>query len=130
MTHATMNRRKALAAVAVAPAALAAFPTLGLCKDATEGGELAALIQRYFEETDAFSSWSSETSPSDEEFDARADATFNATSEALSSVPARTREDALAAIEFLERENCVETSWAPAEALLNAIRGYIEGGAA
>jgi len=41
-------------------------------------------------------------------------------------VPVRTREDALAVIEFMERDNCIEM-YGPVESLVDGLRGYIEG---
>jgi hypothetical protein len=140
MTQAQINRRRALAVVAAVPAVAAlggsAF-TMG------EPGELAALVRRYFEECEAFN----QTGPdpitgewrSDEESDALAAVTFDKTGRELIGVPARTTEDALAALEWLAKEGADLDElnwgdWSPhaniVASLVDAIRGYIEGRAA
>jgi hypothetical protein len=120
MTHANrIDRRKALTIVAAAPAAVALGAGSALAGG--QGGELAALVKRYFEQVEVFNATEHET---DEQSDAHAEATFEATLDALDGVPVRTREDALAVLEFLERENVIE-KWGQAEALVDALREYI-----
>jgi len=132
-TH--LNRRKILAAVAAAPAAAVA-PALAAAP-AEGAGELAALVRQYFAELDAFEAWATETDPSDEESNRRAECTFNATRERMMGVPARSREDALAALDWLMKdcelglhEYLDDQQWQHSSvvaSMLAAIRGYLEG---
>jgi len=126
MTQTTINRRRALAVVAAVPAAaaLGSVPTLA-------GGELAALVKRYFEQVDVFNRVAVQDGRTDKQNDALARATYDKTLQRIIGAPARTSDDALAALEFLEREEMIET-WAGdaeglSESLVDAIRGYIEG---
>jgi hypothetical protein len=130
MTH-QINRRKALTVVAAAPVAVAAFPSIAL----GEPGELANLIRKYWSEIDFFNTrtlgWS------DEESDAFAAQTFEATLEQLIGVPARSADDAIAALEWVLKEgkyNMISFSWEPhgsaAQSLINAARDYLAGRAA
>jgi hypothetical protein len=125
-----INRRKALTVVASVPAAVALSTTA--LASVGEPSELAALVRRYFAEIDAFNTFA--RNRTDEEADAFAASTFEKTMRQIVGVPARTRKDALAALEFLEREEFIET-WVNdgeglSESLVAAIRGYIEAGAA
>ena len=113
-----LSRRSVMAGSA---AALTAIPALALPVAASEGGELAALVRRYFAEVEAFNADPPEdyeaffaTQPSD------------LTVREMVGVPVRTREDALAVIEFMERDNCIEM-YGPVESLVDGLRGYIEG---
>jgi hypothetical protein len=112
MTQTTINRRRALAVVAAVPAAVAlggAAVTFG------EPGELAALVRRYFEEVEYFNATGFDGTDyrSDEESDALAESTFDKTMHEMVGVPARSREDALAALEWLTKDgaNLDELSW-------------------
>jgi len=136
MTQAQINRRRALAVVAAVPAAAAlggsAF-TMG------EPGELAALVRRYFAETEAFCSFARDRT--DEECDAFAATTYEGTMERMVGIPAWTAEDALAALDWLIKDEAnlghLDTEsreWhvgsRVAGSLVDAIREYIEGRAA
>jgi hypothetical protein len=94
-----IDRRKALTVVATLPVAVALSGVPAFASG--QPGELAALVQRYFAEVDVFNS-------SGEEDDAAADrlaaATFDQTLQKMIGVPARSRADALAAIEWLIAE--------------------------
>jgi hypothetical protein len=100
-----------------------------------EPGSLAALVKRYTEEVDVFNATDHET---DEESDAHAESTYQATLKQMVGLPARTAEDALAALDWLIYEgadlsseydlhgldvvnkfSCTVTS------LMNAVRDYI-----
>src|SRR5665648_401837 len=96
MTH--INRRKALAVVAAVPAAVAlgVAPAFG----AGEPGQLAVLVRRYFAEIDAFNAFAL----TDEQADACAAATYEKTMLEMVGVPAITREDALAALDWLIKD--------------------------
>ena len=105
-------------------AALAAVPVVGLGK--SEGpSELAGLIRRYWVEWNAFPNGAS-----DDEINAYVAATFRATEDAMIGVPARTAEDALAALDFLIRESeDFELDLSDDEglhgSLIGAVRDYI-----
>ena len=128
MMQTTINRRRALAVVAAVPAAAA----LGSPAFATgEPGQLAALVRRYYDEVDAFNAIALAT---DEASDSLADATYNATMSKMIGVPARSADDALAAMDWLIREGAdsmIEldpdgTAWAQTcVSLVNAVRDYI-----
>jgi hypothetical protein len=140
MTHA-INRRKALTVVASAPAAvaLAAVPAFA----SVEGpSELAGLVRRYFAETADFNRIAVQDGRTDDDNDALADATYETTLERMIGVPARSAEDALAALDWLVKEEAdFGTDYDQGEddddalgqhvqvvtSLVDAIRGYIEG---
>ena len=136
MTHTTnINRRRALAVVAAVPVAAALGDssfTMG------EPGELATLVKRYSAEIDAFNAWCSSCDPNDDELDGRAEATYEATMGRMVGVPALTSEDALAALDWLIKDEAdlghIDHEWREWSAssrvtgsLVDAIRGYIEG---
>jgi hypothetical protein len=139
MTHAQINRRRALAVVAAVPAAAA----LGGAATSASGepSQLAALVRRYWAEIiDAFnvSGFNPVTGQyrSDKKSDALAAATFEKTMLEMVGVPARTREDALAALDWLIKDGADldelnQGDWNQfskvAGSLVDAIRGYIEG---
>ena len=117
-----LTRRTALTAIAAAPVAVATLPARGvLCKDASEGGELAALVRRYFKEVAAFNA---DPPEDDEAFFATQP--YDLTLREIVGAPVRTREDALAVIEFMERDNCIEMR-GPMESLVDGLRVYLEG---
>jgi hypothetical protein len=72
-----------------------------------------ALVRRYFEEVEYFNATSLADDRSDEESDALAEATFDKTMHEMVGVPARSRDDALAALEWLIKEGADldELSW-------------------
>ena len=134
MTH--IDRRKILTVVAVVPA-VAALGAPAFASD--EPGELAALVVRYFAEVEDFNRLSPAEGRTDEDNDALAEATFDNTMQEMVGVPARSRQDALAALDWLTKEgvDLDELSygdWSPhartANSLVDAIRVYIEGGVA
>jgi hypothetical protein len=127
-----LNRRELVGrgALVLAAAGVAALPAIA----AGEDGELSVLVRRYFEQVDVFNRVAVQDGRTDKQNDALARATYEKTTRQIVGVPARTRKDALAALEFLEREEFIET-WANngeglSESLVAAIRGYIEGGVA
>jgi hypothetical protein len=69
-----------------------------------EPGQLATLVHRYFDEVDAFNTRALTDASTDEEADALAEATYNATLRQMIGVPARTMGDALAALDWLIKE--------------------------
>jgi hypothetical protein len=95
------------------------------------------LVRRYFAEVDAFNDFALADERTDEQADAFAAATYEKTMLEMVGVPARTREDALAALEWLIRDGAdldelnQQEDWNPfcnvAGSLVDAIRGYIEG---
>lgn len=127
------NTRREIIGVGAAVAAIAA---VGLPMGATmakrEASQLAALISRYFAEVDVFNAT---PHPTDKEFNTHAATTFDRTLRQMIGVPARTADDALAAIDFLIREEAsfeelaYGNQWARVVAsLVDAIRGYIVSG--
>lgn len=98
--------------------------------------ELSELVRRYFAEID---SYDRRTFRDDAEANAVADRTFGATLKHMVGVPARTPDDALAALDWLVREGAdLESDYYSDEAgdrslhgrvvtsLVDAVRGYIE----
>jgi glycerol kinase len=102
-----------------------------------EPGQLAALVNRYFAEVDAFNARALSDGYTDEEADALADATFEATLRQMIGVPARTTEDALAALDWLIKEGAdLESEYGEGDrmfggvvtSLVDAIRDHIVSG--
>ena len=87
------------------------------------GGEFAAVVRRYFELVEIINETPHET---DEELDADVDRT-RPLLDAIQDVPIETAGDALAAMDFLIRENCIEDGWGPVEAIVQGLRGYLAG---
>lgn len=89
---------------------------------------LATLVDRYFGEVATFSEAELKT---DEECHALAAATYEATLREIAGVPARTPQDALAAFDFLIREEVFEEgtgigNFGPAvESMVQAIRSHL-----
>ncbi len=87
------------------------------------------LVKRYFDEIDAFNAFALTDDRTDEEADACAEATYEATREQMIGVPARSAEDALAALDWVVKEG--EDHFLQAAdgevltSLFDAIRGYI-----
>jgi hypothetical protein len=77
----------------------------------------------------AFGAFVSEDEPTDEQADAFAARTFEATRDQIVDVSALTREDAIAALDWLEHES--KEIWINVDevgdSLFRAIRGYLEG---
>jgi hypothetical protein len=94
---------------------------------------LAALVHRYFAEVDAFNTRALSDPSTDEEADALAAATYNATLRQMIGVPARSMGDALAALDWLIKEGAdLESEYAGdlffgeiVTSLVDAIRGHI-----
>jgi hypothetical protein len=90
-------------------------------------------VKRYFAEIDAFNGFVITDNRGDEEANAMAEATYEATRERMIGVPARSAEDALAAMDWLTKEGVdFETELGddgPHEqvvtSLVDAIRNYI-----
>jgi hypothetical protein len=101
-----LNRRSLIArgAIGAAAVALTAGPALGSAFALDEPGQLAALVHRYFDEVDAFNAHALSDGCTDDEADALAETTFNATLRQMIGVPARTTADALAALDWLIKE--------------------------
>jgi phytoene dehydrogenase-like protein len=117
-----IDRRKALTTMGLAGAVALVTPASVVA--ANEPSELAALIRRYRAEIDA---WEAKDK-TDEEF--QADTPFDATMQQMIGVPARTRDDALAAFQFIRDEFELEDTYGDylADALtslLDAVDGYI-----
>ena len=113
-------------------AAMAAIPAVGLYKGAEGPSELAALARQYFAEVAAFNS-----SPDlgDDDF-FHADQPFDVTLQQMVSVPVRSIEDALAAVEVVLHEGdegCMIdlssecASDTAAASCLHALRDYLAG---
>lgn len=126
-----IDRRKALAVVAAVPATVAFGSTSAV------GGpsELAALVQRYFAEVEVFNSTGFDAATgkyrSDRASHALAKRTFEATMWQMKRTPVRTSEDALALLDWMERENIIE-AWCGdcegfTEALVDNLRDYLAG---
>jgi hypothetical protein len=98
------------------------------------GGELASILALYWQQVDEFND---AQHISDEESDAHAAATYEATLRRVIGMPARTSNDALAALDWLSKEsewnhlNLDQIEWNDNEygsavvSLAHAIRGYI-----
>jgi hypothetical protein len=143
----SIARRKLMqggAALAVA----AAVPAAVKAAQAEAGdGELAALVKLYFEQLAEFNATDHKT---DRESNRHAATTYEKTRKQMIGVPARSAEDAIAAIDFLVKESEFDTVdlsvnqvldedanlWMAiadepmdpvAMSLVKAVRGYLEG---
>jgi len=117
--------------VAALAAGAAAIPSI---VTAYGGGELASILALYWQQVDEFND---AQHISDEESDAHAAATYEATLRRVIGMPARTSNDALAALDWLSKEsewnhlNLDQIEWNDNEygsavvSLAHAIRGYI-----
>lgn len=119
----SLSRRSVMAGSA---AAVTAIPSLALPVAAREGGELAALVRRYFAEVDAFNA-----DPPEDNKAYFATQPQDLSLRAIGKTAVRTKQDALAVLEFMERED-VFTSWCGCgegviESLTDGLRAYIEG---
>jgi hypothetical protein len=90
-------------------------------------GEFCALV-RLFAEREMFNCTHHET---DEDSDDHAEATYYKTERQMRDTPIRTSDDALALIDWLERNECIET-WCGdgeglVEALIESLRTYLRG---
>jgi hypothetical protein len=94
-----LSRREALRGTGVAAlAAGAAVVPLGLSANPSAGGELAALLREYWRQSEIFEATNHLT---DAEANADAARLWEETLRPLIGVPARTTEDALAAIDYI-----------------------------
>jgi len=131
MTQAQINRRRALAVVASVPA-LAAVPALASAAEL--GGEFAALVRRYFAETKTFNRVAVADGRTDKQNDALAASTYEATLHRMAETPIRSANDALALLDWMEREDIIE-HWhndgeGVIEAMTSSLRDYLAGRAA
>ncbi len=126
-TPTSVNRRHAIAGAAAAAGALAITgPALA---DVPKPDRLAMLVDRYYEQMDAFSD--AARNMTDDESTALMEETFVKTERELIGVPATTAAGALAALTFIEREALLETysdgKFGDAvRSLVKAVRGHIE----
>jgi hypothetical protein len=129
MSQAKNTRREIIGA----GAAVAAIAAVGLPMGATLAKRevsLAALIARYFDEVHTFNATTHQT---DAESNAHAAATYTATLRKIVGVPARTSDDAAAALNWLIKENIdFETEYhgyglfgRVVTSLVDALKGYI-----
>jgi hypothetical protein len=112
----------------------------GLRAAVAERGELASLIDLYWRQVDAFNATQF---LNDDEINALAAITYETTRKRMVGVPARTAEDAVAALDWLIKDGCdlsiLSDDGGDSESdgpigdchtlvvsLVNAIRGYIE----
>jgi hypothetical protein len=116
-------------------AALAVAAAVPVAAKAEGGGELARLVRLYFDQCDAFNAYADRTDDAAEEMayaDALADETFDETMRKMVGVPVRTREDALAVLEWLVKDDAIELDeeyafGRTAASLISALRSYLEG---
>ncbi len=95
---------------------------------------ITVLVPRYYAEVDAFNTRTLTDASTDEDAYVIAEATYNATLRRMIGVPARTADDALAAIDWFIKE-CADTQLDIANgdclydrvagSLVNAVRDYI-----
>jgi hypothetical protein len=88
--------------VAALAAGAAVVPFAVNTKISAGGGELAGLIKLYWQQVHEFNNAEHIT---DDESDSYAAATYEATLQRIVGVPAKSREDALAAMDWLMREH-------------------------
>ena len=125
------TRREIIGAGAAAGVIAGAGLPMGVTMAKGEPGQLAGLVSRYFAEVDVFNATAHQT---DEESDAHAESTCLATLRRIIGTPARTADDALAAMDWLIKENAdfknelgdTESIYGRAvTSLVDALRGYI-----
>ena len=87
--------------------------------------DLAALVRRYFAEVETFNRIALADGRTEEQNDALEESTYLATLSQMESVPVRTAEDALAAIDFAIRQSEHAHGWEPAERMMAALRNYL-----
>jgi hypothetical protein len=127
----SLDRRKALTTLGMAGAVALVTPASVIAANAiaTESGELAALMRRYWAEIDVFNAT---PHPTDKESDAHAASTYELTLSQTIGVRARTPEDALEAFKFIrgelgENERFGGDLADALTSLLDAVSGYISG---
>lgn len=91
----------------------------------TQAESMAALFARYRKECSAFNRLPSLPDP---EFNRIADDTFRSTEQRLCRTPINTKEDAFAALKFIEHELADDgTAWDFLKPVFKSLRAYIEG---
>lgn len=100
----TLSRRYVLAAGGAVAAGIGlACPAMAAVPE--PGGEMAALVRQYFAESDAFNATAGDginiPYRTDEESNALAEATYEATVKRMAATPVRNAEDALAVIHWI-----------------------------
>jgi hypothetical protein len=105
MKCAQIGRRELLQRGAAVTAIAAIGLPMGAAMARGEPGQLAALVSRYFAEVDAFNTRALTDASTDEEADALAEATYRTTLRQMIGTPARTPDDALAALDWLFKED-------------------------
>jgi hypothetical protein len=118
-----IDRRKALTTLGMAGAVALVTPAAIAAN--TGPSELATLIHRYRAEIDE---WEAIPDKTDEFF--HAETPFDATMQQMIGVPARTRDDAIAAFQFIRDEFELEDRYGgyladALTSLLDAVNGYI-----
>jgi hypothetical protein len=91
---------------------------------------MAELVERYRKECGAFNRTVERTDLSDDEFHRLAADTFNKTEKRIRRAPILTKDDALAALKFIEREIDDAGALDFIKPLFKALRDYIKGGQA
>lgn len=132
MSHNPKTRRDVMRSGALATLAIASAPALSAANlSPGTHGQLAVLVRRYFTEIAVSNATDHET---DEKFDAHAGETYEKTMREMVGVPARTRDDALAALDWLIKDGADlstlhQEDWNPlqrtARSLVYAVRDYI-----
>jgi hypothetical protein len=127
----SIDRRNALGTLGLAGAVALVTPAGVIAANvmATRSGELASLMRRYWAEIDVFNAT---PHPTDKESDAHAASTYEFTLAQMIGVPARSRDDALAAFQFIRDELELEDRFGgdladALSSLLDAVDGYISG---
>lgn len=131
-----LSRREALrgtgvaalaAGVAVVPFVAIAMPVIPRPEG---GGELAALVQRYFREVDRYNATVLSTDLTEPEADLLAKV-YESFERKLLRTPVRTADDALALLDYMERENLIESYHGSFRGLVEksvkSLRTYIAG---
>lgn len=93
-------------------------------RKAYKAGDLAKLIRLYWWEYEALNKHPSGGQQDSSEFDALVAATIPRIEKSLIGVPALSHADALAAVEWLQREEDVADSVA-FDSIIEAVRGYV-----
>jgi hypothetical protein len=94
--------------------------------------DLSSLVRLYFQQVDDFNSRATRADETDKEANALLDRTAIKTMRKMIGVPVESREDALAALDWLIKEDAIEMSGdAPFEraaaSIVYALRGYLDG---
>ena len=101
-----MNLLSRRSVIVGSAAVVTAIPAVGLAKALPQqSSELATLVQRYFAEVDHFNIVAITDDRTDEQNDALAEATYYRTEHEMERTPVRTPQDALAILDYFERED-------------------------